>query len=241
MHKILFLHHSTGQCIWIGDMSKYTYRINGKGSVQMFFEDYNNRTGKEYVIEDLLFPRKQPYGWKNYPYDFYNIWVRNGGSGRYLDEPTLEILTASYNVIIIKHCFPVGRIMEENGNADIASEEKRLGNYKLQYKALKEKMHSFPTNKFIVWTPPASVKGQVTPDEAKRTYEFYRWILDEWDEKNDNIFIWDFYGLETEGELYLKEEYASGPRDSHPGRKFSGRVSPLFCQFIIDVIETRVQ
>lgn len=184
----------------------------------------------------MVFPKKSPYGWKNYPYDYYNIWVKNAGTGSYLDEPTLKMLTPEYDVIIFKHCFPVGRITEDKGAPDINSEEKRLENYKLQYNALKEKMHSFQNTKFIVWTPPAMLKSQIIPEQAKRTNEFYRWMIDEWDEKYDNVFIWDFYKYETEGGMYLIDEYAYNPGDSHPGKKFSEKIAPLFCQYIIDVI-----
>ena len=58
-----------------------------------------------------------------------------------------------------------------------------------------------------------------------------------WDEENDNIYLWDFYMLETEGELYLKPEYAAGKGNSHPNRTFSQSVAPLLCQRIVSVIE----
>ena len=241
MQKIIFLHHSTGRCIWVGDSNKYLFRITGKGSVQKFFDDHNLKNKTDYIISSQIFPKKYPYGWKNYPYDYYNIWVKHAGSQKYLDEPTLEMLAPEYNVIIFKHCFPVGRIQPDKGMPDVASEEKTMENYKLQYNALKEKMHSFPDNKFIVWTPPAMLRSQVTDEQALRTYEFYRWLIDEWDEDGDNIFMWDFYKYETDGGLYLEEKNAYGPGDSHPGKTFSEKVAPLFCRFIIDVIESKAE
>ena len=57
-----------------------------------------------------------------------------------------------------------------------------------------------------------------------------------WDEKGDNIFVWDFYQLETEGGIYLKMGYANGLRDPHPRPDFAGRVAPLLGQRIIDVV-----
>ena len=111
------------------------------------------------------------------------------------------MITKDYNVIIFKHCFPVSRISEDTGNPDINSDDKRIENYKLQYDALKKKMHEFPNNKFIVWTPAVCTKNQMTEDEAKELNNFYKWMIDEWDEKGDNIFIWDFYKYETEGGL----------------------------------------
>ena len=153
-----------------------------------------------------------------------------------MEEPTLEILTKKYDVIIFKHCYPVSKILADTGTPDIDSDIRRLENYKLQYNALKKKMHEFPDNKFIVWTPAVLIKNQLHEDEARRTYEFYKWIIDEWDEKGDNIFIWDFYQYETEGGLYLLDKYAEGAANSHPDKDFAARVSPLFCKFVIDVV-----
>jgi hypothetical protein len=214
------------------------YKLSRKGSVQRYFDEYNRVNKTNYVISDLIFPKKNPYGWKNYPYDYYNIWVKNAGRESYMEEPTLEMLTSEYDIIIFKHCFPVGRIMEDLAPADINSQEKRLGNYKLQYDALKRKMHSFPATKFIVWTPPALVKSQVTEEEATRTQKFHKWLTEEWKEKGDNIYLWDFYAYETEGSLYLKEEYAYSVLDSHPSKSFSERMAQQFSRFIIDVIQT---
>lgn len=237
MKKIVFLHHSTGRCIWIGDTNELAVKLGRKGAVQKYFDEYNRRNNTEYSITNMIFPKKEPYGWKNYPYDYYNIWVRNAGKQDYMGEPTLERLTKEYDVIIFKHCFPVSRMAEDRGTPDIDSEERRLENYKLQYNALKKKMHSFPQTIFIVWTPAALLKDQTTPEQALRAKEFQRWLVDEWDEEGDNIYLWDFYNYETEGGLYLLEKYASGPGDSHPNKSFSEKLAPVFSKFVIDIIE----
>lgn len=237
MKKIIFLHHSTGRSIWIGGTNELAYKLGRKGTVQKFFEDYNRENNTDYIVTSQIFPKKEPYGWKNYPFDYYNIWVKNGGNESYMEEPTLESLTREYDVIVFKHCFPVGRILEDTGIPDVNSEEKRLENYKAQYNALKKKMQSFPATKFIIWTPPALLKDKTTPGQALRTYEFYTWMLDKWDEPGDNIYIWDLYKHQTEGGLYLLEKNAAGPGDSHPGRAFAEKMAPLFSRFIIDVIE----
>jgi len=237
MNNIVFLHHSTGHCIWVGDTNKYIYKLTREGDVQKFFNRYNKKNKTDYNITEISFPKSNPYGWNNYPYDYYNIWVRNAGPDLFREEPTLEALTRKYDVIIFKHCFPVSRIQEDNGSPNIESNEKRIENYKLQYLALKQKMHEFPNNKFIVWTPAVCTKNQMSEEEAKRTFQFYKWMIEEWNEKDDNIYIWDFYKYETEGGLYLTEKNAFSKDDSHPGSEFSGRISPLFCNFIIDVLE----
>ena len=59
-------------------------------------------------------------------------------------------------------------------------------------------------------------------------------MRDKWDEPGDNIYVWDFRSLETEGGLYLKDANAEG--DSHPNKKFSKKAAPLFCRRVVDVI-----
>lgn len=235
--KILFLHHSTGYCIWKGNTHKILYKIGRKGDTQKWLEKYNRSNNKKLSIEEISFPKRSPYGWNNYPFDYYNIWVKNAGSSPYLNEPTLEMLTKQYDIIIWKHCFPVSEINEDKEIPSVFSDYKSVANYKLQYEALKEKMHEFPHTRFLVWTPAALLASQSSNEQAERVQKFYQWLVESWDDKYDNIFLWDFYALETEGELFLKQEYAFGPNDSHPNKAFSGYASKLFVNRIIQISE----
>ena len=241
MKKIIFLHHSTGKNIWLGKTNRYINKLIKRSDVREYFKKFNKQNHTNYLITERNFPKETPYGWKNNPYDYYNIWVKNAGDKPYMEEPTLEILTKEYDVIIFKHCYPASRILPDTIAPNIDSETKSIENYKLQYNALKKKMHEFPNNKFIVWTPAVFLKNQMTEDEAKRTQQFYNWMINEWDEKGDNIFIWDFYKYETEGGIYMLDKYADGPSNSHPGRDFSARMSPLLSKFIIDAMEDRLE
>lgn len=122
----------------------------------------------------------------------------------------------------------------------MSSEDKTIANYKLQYEALKTKMHSFPNTRFIVWTGAArkATDPDVNADSAARARTFFTWVKNEWDEPGDNIFIWNFYELETEGTNYLKEAYASDDA-SHPNATFASTVAPYLGQRIVDVMEGR--
>lgn len=237
--SIIFLHHSTGNRIWRGELSMVADKLGFSGDVIKWFDDYNKKNVKHYKIDETNFPKKSPYGWKNYPYDYYNIWVKNAGNTPYKDEPTLEILTAKYDVIIFKHCFPVSNIKPNDEAPDINSEVKTLDNYKLQYKTLKEKMLQFPDTKFIIWTPVAQIEKRTNPEEAERAQQFSNWIKTDWDVKGDNIYLWDFRELQVEGSLYFKNEYANSPTDPHPNEKFSHRIAPYFCKRVVDVVEGR--
>lgn len=237
--NILFLHHSTGNIIYhAGEERNVILRklFPKEAFVEKWFSDYNKINGTNYKIKDQFFPKSNPYGWNNYPYDYYNIWVKNAGNQPYMDEPTLEILTKEYNLIIFKHCYPVSNI-EEDHAPDINSSKKTLENYKLQYEAIKEKLYEFPQTKFLIWTGAVQVEKNITQDQAKRAEEFFHWVKNQWDNPDDNIYVWDFYTLETEGTLYLKDIYAKSMNDSHPGKLLAKKVAPSFCEKIIEVIQ----
>lgn len=218
--KIIFLHHSTGEVIW-------------NGGVPEWIASYNKAHGTKYAIEERAFPSGDPYPWENYPYDYWNIWVKHAGSKAYTGEPTLEMLTKDYQVIVFKHCFPVSGI-DEDGTADVSSSEKTLANYRLQYNALKTKLRSFPNTRFLVWTGAALLASETSPEQADRAKQFFDWVKTSWDEKGDNIYVWDFFALETDGGKFLTTEHGSD--DSHPNEKFAKEVAPLFCQHLVDVI-----
>ena len=98
-------------------------------------------------------------------------------------------------------------------------------------------MRQFPNTRFLVWTGAALVESATNPQKAQRARTFFEWVKHTWDEPGDNIFIWDFYEIETEGGLYLLPQYAEG--DSHPNNALSTMAAPLFSQRMIDVIEGR--
>jgi len=243
--NILFLHHSVGRVIWIGNTDtriktltrKFSDRL-AKGELPILIDRYYRKHRTGYRIEDQIFPKSAPYGWNNFPYDYYNIWIRHQGTEPYMEEPTLEMLTKENRVIIFKHCFPVSNIEADEGPGELDSDRKTLANYKLQYFALRDKLHEFPDTKFILFTGAAQTASIITEDEALRAREFFRWVTEHWDLPGDNIYLWDFYTLETEGGIYLKEEYAAAPDDPHPNPEFASKVCKLLSNRIIDVIET---
>lgn len=248
--RILFLHHSTGQHIWTGNtynpVSRLASRLhprlgrilNRKPELPELFRKYNDENSTGYSITEQVFPKLKPYGWHNYPYDYYIIWVKNAGENPYMEEPTLEMLTKKYNMIIFKHCFPVSNILPDSVSADPDSDIKTLSNYKFQYNALKEKLKSFPETRFLLFTGAAQVRKLISEPEASRAREFFEWVKNDWDQPGDNIFIWDLFELQTEGGLFFVDKYAVSENDSHPSPEFSSRAARLLFNRIVDIIET---
>jgi hypothetical protein len=225
--KVVFLHHSTGGVVW-------------NAGVPAWFDAYNAAHGTGYVVTEQLYPSTAGgYPYANYPYDYWNIWVNHAGASPYLGESTLELLTPQYDVIVFKHCFPVSDIGPDTGSPDVASPVQTLENYELQYAALRAKLRSFPSNRFIVWTGAAKLAVNTTPEKAARAKEFFDWVRTVWDEPGDNIYVWDFFGLETDGGMYLSPEHAASASDDHPNTTFAAEVAPLFAQRVVDVIEGR--
>jgi hypothetical protein len=238
--KVLFLHHSTGMNVYKGKkelLSRISSRFEHY-TVPALIAEYNEQNGTKYAITEKAFPAGDPYPWNNYPYDYYNIWVKNAGSEPFMEEPTLEILTPEYDVIIFKHCFPVSNILEDDTIADINSDKKTMANYKLQYNAIKEKLHEYPETKFIVWTGAALTEQSTTKENALRAESFFNWVVNDWGAEEDNIFIWDFRALQTGGGLFLANDKAKNPWDSHLDPAFGEVAANELVQRVITVIQT---
>ncbi|MGV8133856.1 MAG: hypothetical protein AB2L20_01470 [Mangrovibacterium sp.] len=245
--NIVFLHHSTGGLIY------------NNGHVADSIQAFNRKNGTDYSITERSFPDK-PYPWANYPYDYWNIWIKGycnekKGSDGASNVACLEDLCAAYDVVILKHCFPGADILEDTGTPQISSARKSLENYKLQYRALRDKFQEFPENLFIVWTlVPRHRLDADSPQNAKRAKEFADWVKNEWLSENGrdypNIRIFDYFSLAAEMDIHaahprvpycLKYEYelAHDQEDSHPNQLASEEIGRAFSRFIIETISQK--
>ncbi len=221
--SVIFLHHSTGGVVW-------------NGGVTAALDTLNTANSTSYTITELAYPNS-PYPWANYPYDYWHLWVQDGGQAAAEGVPTLESFTNDHEVVIFKHCYPVSGIGADTGNPDISSSSKSIENYELQYAALKDRLLQFPNNRFIIWTGAALVESSSSTEAGQRARQFFTWVTQQWDVPGDNIFVWDFYELETEGGNFLLNQYAASPGDSHPSSAFAQTVAPFMAQRVVDVIE----
>jgi hypothetical protein len=195
----------------------------------------NASLGTSYAISQYYYP-DTPWPWSNYPADYYRLWVGTEGSTTNPSIYNLETLCSNYHLIIWKHCYPVMEMEADSGVADPASDTKTLANYKAAYNAIKTKMRSFPNNKFIVWTGAVELSNGSNEAQAQRLKDFRDWVINTWDEAGDNIFVFDFWYLETDGGLYITAEHASGG-DDHPNATFCATVAPRFAKRITDVLQ----
>jgi hypothetical protein len=215
--RIAYLHHSTGGVVWAG----------GAG-VAAVIADWNTAHGTDYRIDQLWYPSPD----NNMPYDWWNLWVNGGGAA-------LDTVAATYDVVVLKHCYPASYVDADDGNPLVSSSTQTRANYELQYAALKARLREYGDRRFVVWTAPALLASHTNAAEAGRALAFSTWVRDVWDTHDDNVYVWDFRALEAEptGGLYLPTRFSDG--SDHPNAEFATSVAPLVARRIIDVIEGR--
>lgn len=236
--KVIFLHHSTGDGVYY------------EGNVSQWISNYNAQHSTNYQVSERMYPNT-PYPWANYPYDYWYLWINNHCNNSDPDIECMSKLAQDYDVIIFKHCFPGASIEADNGNPSVSSEIKTLANYKLQYRALRTLMDSYPNKKFIVWTLAPLHRLITNVDEASRAKQFVDWVKTSWltedGKSHPNIYIFDFFGYAAEsnptplhGQLNcLKYDYEKNhsDSDSHPNLLANQTIGPIFAQFIVNTIQ----
>jgi uncharacterized protein YjdB len=115
-------------------------------------------------------------------------------------------------------------------------------------------MDSYPQNKFIIWTLAPLHRLVTTEQNAARAKEFVNWVKNTWltedGKQHPNIFIFDFweYSAETNATPVngmvncLKYDYEISHTDdnSHPNKTANEYIGPKFAEFIVNVIETKI-
>lgn len=224
--RAVLLHERLGGAVWAGGVPEW-------------FSSYNVEHGTSYAVTERAFPAPPAAGAKNLPFDYWSAWANAAAPQPAPGGQGLETLTQAFNVVVWKHSPLVSDVLPDTGAAQPQSSERKIENYKLQYQDLKGRMRSSPDTRFIIWTGPALVRGATGESQAKLAREFAQWVKKAWDEPGDNIYVWDFFELQTDGGVFMKDEYAAGPKDSSPNPEFARKAAAFLCRRIVDVAEGR--
>ena len=163
------------------------------------------------------------------------------------EDASFSELVGDYDVVIMKHCYPVSDVLEDTGDPDPESTRRSIENYKAIYRLLRDEFDRHPNTMFIVWTLPP--RHRLSGDDATardanaaRATEFSEWLqtgfLTE-DGAHPNICVWDFRGIVMDPDTnFLKYDYEKyhDSSDSHPNDTANNVAGPLFAQFIVDSI-----
>lgn len=258
--KILFLHHSVGANLQ-ADYRQSSYRSNGTFKENL--DKYNSDNTKNYSYKERLYPdvnfsgpkkerHNHAYDWDNKPFVYWDMWINPNNNNTKLDmneinympqADTFRAIVDSADLVIFKHCFTESNIGPDTSSSNPNQNARALNVFKAQYNDLKAKMRNEPNTKFLVWTlPPQLSNNFYTNTQAERAKEFSNWVKDVWDEKGDNIYVFDFRTLAADSEyLFLPTNLASvkpnGNLDNHPNADFNYRAVLNFVQRTVDVLE----
>lgn len=229
-HKVVFVHHSTGEHIW------------GGGA-----EDAYKALRPDDTITEQLYPSAAYGEWENKPQNYQHLWfgmpdaTASDLANRHAEgQESFAQLLAKGDVLVFKHCFDGDAMFPSSTEGAFGQ---TLEKYKASYEVLKTELRKKTDNIFLVWTvaplSPSERAHFQAADNVQISLDFRNWVLNEWDEPGDNIFVFDYRLLATRGELsYLAESDAVDPNneDSHPSDDLSKVIAPCFARRLADVV-----
>lgn len=227
----IFLHHSTGGCIW---------GPNGSAaSVPKEIARYN----QERTLSGADSVTLSESGWPVTPWN--NEWER---WHRIFDnEDTVDADIRPFfetePVIVIKSCFPSSEISGQGSASDTAHPTtKSIFNYKWHWRNFVRVMASHPDNFFVVWTNAPLVAGATDDEQAALSDAFCRWAKDTLAKGLDpvygtfprNVYVFDFFHKLAGSDGKLPASLASSSGDSHPNASATALVAPQFVDEVFD-------
>jgi hypothetical protein len=224
----IFLHHSTGACIWGPNGSQV--------SVPAEITKYNrlhSLSGSDSVTMTETWWPTDDNEWATW----HTIFANNDPSN------DIRPFLASYPVVMIKSCVPSSNISALGTGADTLNPNiKSVANYKWHWRFLVSVMKERPQNFFIIWTNAPQVSGSTNASEAALSDAFCRWAKDTLARDLDpivgtfpkNIFVFDFFHLLAGADGMLPLQLASGSSDSHPNASATALVAPQLVQQVFD-------
>ena len=224
----IFLHHSTGGCIWgpngsstsvPQEMDAYnTFHGYGGSQAVTMNEEWWAPGDNEWVTQHNFFEDPDPVT----------------GIGYYLPDN---------KIIVIKSCFPSSSMTGIGESSDtLTPDVKSIYNYKWHWRHILKVIKTFPQNFFVIWTNAPLEPNSTNAQEAAFSREFCLWAKDTLAENLDpvfgtfpaNAYVFDFFSKLTGPDGMMLSQYASGPGDSHPNASATELVAPQFVQEIFD-------
>ena len=251
----VFLHQSTGACIW-GPNGSTT-------SVPLGISAYNLQrglTGQNAVsLRELQWPVATDNEWERWHRIFENQDIA---------EADIRPILDTSRIVIIKSCFPSSQITDYGTPKDtlaptlktiwnykwhwrsilkvmtqwpmnfgaLVSMPKTIWSYKWHWRSIVRVMRQRPTNFFVIWTNAPLVAAATNDQQAILSDQFCRWAKDTLAQGLDpefgtfpaNVYVFDFFHklAGADGKLPLK--YSTSSSDSHPNNLATQLVAPQF-------------
>jgi hypothetical protein len=223
----IFLHHSTGLCIW-GPNGSTT-------SIPQEMDAYNTAhsfTGSDTITMNEEWWSPSDNEWST-QHDFFED-PGAAGIGSYLP---------GNKIIVVKSCFPSSSMSGEGQASDTLNPtEKSVYNYKWHWRHIVNVMKSHPGNFFAIWTNAPLEVNSTNLTEAGLADWFCTWAKDTLAAGLDpvfgafpaNVYVFDFFHKLVDASGIMKDMYKTGSGDSHPNAAATALVAPQFVEEIFD-------
>jgi len=224
----IFLHHSTGGCIWGPNgystsvpiqMALYnqSHAYSGDASVALTEQWYPGSTDNEWVTWHSIFEDDQP-------------------------EPISGLYPAN-RIVMVKSCFPSSDMSGVGLPSDTTDAgSKTLCNYKWHWRHIVSVMRTHPQNFFIIWTNAPLERQSTNAASAHLSDLFCTWAKDTLATGLDpvissfppNVYVFDFFHKLTDSAGFMRDQYRTGPGDSHPNAAATDLVAPQLVTEMFD-------
>ena len=208
--SLVWMHHSTGDNILKGGLKAALDSNNVK------FHDINYKEAEVggYVVGDHTDPQ-------DFPKAFNTPEYFNAIKSWELDKEK------KHDVVMFKSCFPSAQIKDDE----------MMENYKKYYTSMIKVFEENPDILFVGMSSPPLVRGETTPENAKRAREWSTWLTQEYSKKAKNVRIFDIYNALAIREGYPHEntlvpQYAEDKWDSHPTDAAAKAVTRMFIPWL---------
>lgn len=220
MKNVLFIHRSVGHnLIEDGGM----YELVSKASPMFSFTDYDHNlgvltvaSGKKQTL-NYVFP-----GGDTKPFDYAQLFSHDVPS----EYAPIRDEFLHYDVIVIKSCYPNSNLRSDN----------ELESVKASYASITDFFAQLPSKQLVIMTSPPLVPIRTTKSAATRARALSNWLTHTTFATNISVFnFFDLLATEENkpGANRLKREYRRWlPVDSHPNKRASQEIAPLFVDFI---------
>jgi hypothetical protein len=205
--SMVWHHHSTGDELLAGGLLAALKADN----IDFHDINYKEAVVDGYVIGDHTDPPDFPKNFNTPKYfDVIRGWERKGDKKQ-------------HDIIMFKSCFPASSIKDDA----------MLESYKSWYLSMLPTFEAHKDILFIAMSTPPLVKGETTPDRAKRARAWSRWITTEYPKRASNVRVFDLFNslAVLEGvpdENTLPPQFAAGKDDSHPTRAGAQAMTRMF-------------
>jgi len=224
----IFLHHSTGGCIW-GPNGSST-------SVPQQMALYNTAHG--YTGPDAVTMTETWYpAWND------NEWVTWHSIFETNSPENISTIMSANRIVMIKSCFPASSMWGVGTPGDTVNPDwKTIENYKWHWRHIVNVMKAHPENFFVIWTNAPLEWYSTDSTEAANSDAFCYWAKDTLAEGLDpvygsfpaNVYVFDFFHKLVDPYGFLPQYYAAGPGDSHPNAAATALVAPQLVNEIFD-------